>query len=379
MQTDLYKGGCYGSEKPHRRVDHPADYRLSGEDLAVVARGLALFISGRALAKAAFLADLMGSQELLFYWTSERGAAGLITDLIIPEQRTTAGMCVSEGQSVLRASRQARKLGRYIVAAGHSHGRSAVFSSGTDRRLMGELANERVGHSTYLRRKAQGRLAEAAAGPEGQARQLEATFPDAPECTVRLGVARPDVSAQDLTVELVREIQGMTVTFSTHNAYGEHYFPMHRVRICPTCQAREEATRSSDQVTLHVVGPEEITAEEKQALRKEVESKVQRGYLWEGTCRPSTWPATAPVAATLPAGEDTPEPGEVGICGAEATVAADFEVYQRGCRVGRIPAAVVEEAAFRVPALARALGWTEYGQTSQEAGHEPDRSSDQTR
>lgn len=154
----------------------------------------------------------------------------------------------------------------------------------------------------------------------------------------------------------------MTVTFSTHNVRGEHYFPVHRVKLCPACQARDEATRPAEEVALHVVGPQELSADEREALRKEAKSKVQRGYLWDGAPKGHPWDEREPEAGGL-----ADEEGEAGIREVGENAAADFEVYRRGNRVGRIPAALLEEAACRTPALAAALGWNEYAHASQEA------------
>jgi len=358
-------------EEDQRMVQHPAGYLLTQDDEARVIRGTDVFISGRALAKAELICRQLGGSEGMWYWTSEQATPALITDLIIPEQRATAGMCATAGVDVLKVNRLARKQGHRVVAAGHSHGRSGVFSSITDRRLMHYLAAERVGHASVASRAIAGRIRTAepphapgsppaATGPAptnlAPAQVFQVDFPDAATSRVRISTRRSDIAAGDLLVELVSELRALSVTFSTHNADGAHYFPVERARVCPTCGIREEVIHLAREVTLHVVGPRELSAEERAALAKEVKEKVEHGFAWGGKWG-SAW--------TDPEGQgyleyEYGEPCETGYYRAEPGATEDFEIRQRGSLVGRVSGAVLEEAAYKVPALAAALGWAEY-------------------
>ena len=156
--------------------------------------------------------------------------------------------------------------------------------------------------------------------------------------------------------------------FTTHNADGDAYFPVHHVTSCLHCGTRLE-DYSSEDVEVHVVGPEELTEQEESDLVAELKEKAPRGGFfqerWGWGQKQSE--LHQPVA-TYELADENPD------CDRDKAEQrenpSDFFVYRRGDRVGKVGAAVLEEAAYRCPALARALGWDGHDGASQ-AGSAP--------
>ena len=118
----------------------------------------AVFLTGEVLAKAECICQELGAREGLWYYAAPANNPVVCVEIIIPHQTGSSGYCRSDGSDVLKAARIARKRQLTIVGAGHSHGWSGVFSSGTDWAQMAELARERVARITVLKRTVEGQL-----------------------------------------------------------------------------------------------------------------------------------------------------------------------------------------------------------------------------
>ena len=107
----------------------------------------------------------------------------------------------------------------------------------------------------------------------------------------------------------------------------------------------------SEGVRVHVIGAEELSEEEQSELIAELGRKAPRSWRFREQGEWGQSDLQEALAEPEPADAATePEDGD------EAET-AEFVVSRRNERVGSVPAAVLEEAAYRCPALARALGW----------------------
>ncbi len=197
-----------------------------------------------------------------------------------------------------------------------------------------------------------------------------ARFEDLPDTEVHV---RSPVSLEpdDLTVELHRTHRRARSSFWTSTARGSHMVPMLELTNCPDCGARYERRVKAKEVTVHVVGPVELSPEERARLEAEAEQKVVRRYGWYKPARGwagGGWYGSAPGTPGLPA------PAETDVeTAADATESVPaYNVYHDGRRVASIPAAVMEEAAAKCNALAGALGWEEYEEPIDRAEEECD-------
>lgn len=361
-------------------VGQDADYQVTDLDRQEVKAGRTLFFTGGALAKAELICERQGGQEILWYWTALRSTPWVIDDLILPDdQYATSGTCYAAPEVVLTISRQVRRMGRLIMGAGHSHGRLAVFSSLTDLELMSQLAAERVGFASQVRQLAQGAVRkqtvektaadDADASPEAIS-AFEVAFDNNPELRVNLGVAA-DLSEEDVQVELDRIQRHQVSFFTTHNADGDHYFPVHHVTTCAHCGTRLE-DYSAEDVAVHVIGPQILTEEERNDVIAELDEKAPRGgffrerWGWSGS---KTKQAVVFVEADGETENDAVATKEAG-----EKKPADFFLYRHGERVAKVPAVVLEEAAYRCPKLAHVLGWNknEAGEIDAELTRETD-------
>ncbi|OHB85859.1 MAG: hypothetical protein A2V98_22255 [Planctomycetes bacterium RBG_16_64_12] len=344
-------------------LSHADSYQVTREDHEEIQAGRALFFTGKALAKAELICVKQGGLEILWYWTARRSNPWVIDDLILPDdQYATSGTCYASPEVVLAVSRQARRAGRIILGAGHSHGRLAVFSSLTDLELMSQLAAERVGFASQVQHLARGAarkrsLETPGDDPDAASRPgsiFEITFDDNPEVWVTVKT-RVDLSEDDLEVELDRIQRHQVSLFTTHNADGEHYFPVHHVTSCLHCGTRLD-DYSAEDVSVHLIGPQTLSEDEQNDLIAELDEKAPRGgffrerWGWGGSKKKHTFELDE---------ADDKDKGDDSHDDTEAKEPADFFVYRHGQRVGKVPAVVLEEAAYRCPALARALGWSE--------------------
>jgi hypothetical protein len=364
-----------------RLIRHPENYVLSNSDAAAVAEGRAVYLTGNAFAKAVYLSRQTGSTEVFFYWLARRDTPLLITDLVVPEQRVTSASCSVDPSEVLRVNRFARSRGCQIVAAGHSHGTMAVFSSCTDRGQLDQLSREQVGFQSRITTTIAGSVAEEAvalAVPDGEApaalrqaqggpeqgrraaettaqpppapqatRVFEAKFEARPELTVRITTpALPDVKPEALSVELVHDQRRLASSFATFNARGEYLFPIKRSLSCGVCGNLVENSPQDADVSVHVVGPVHLSEGQKKAIAGDVASKVRQGYgyAWSGQGWPYDHDPYPQYSGWRPNESNNDKP-------------TDFAVYRRGTLEGVIPATVLEEAAYHSPELAEALGW----------------------
>ena len=244
---------------------HPSDFKPTPSDTLLALTGQMLFIRGAALAAAEFVCREMGYLEVMWYWVASVSSPFVIERLALPDrQYVTSASCEIPGGEILRVNRRARRTGGTICAAGHSHGNFDTFTSATDHANIDCLANESVGF-------------------RGE------------------GVS--------------------TVLFSTHNARGEHWFPVHVRRRCDSCQAN--ATTVHERPQVHVIGDVEISETEQAELRRQLADSVVNRSVY-----------VSPTA--------TPE---------------NFQVWRHGRMVGSVSAAVLEEAAHVFPVLGKALGW----------------------
>ena len=342
-------------------VAHDADYQITPDDQAAMRAGKALFFTGKALAKADLICAKQAGLEILWYWVARRSSPWVVEDVLLPDhQQATAGTCYASPEMVLAVSRCARRKGWVILGAGHSHGHLGVFSSITDLELMSQLAAERVGFASQAQQAVRASVAKQGEAPTaGDSNEpppvsiFEITFDDNPHVWVTV-TARADLPQDALDAKLHLLHRHQASFFTTHNAEGDRYFPVHHVSACLHCGTRLEDCTSED-VEIHVIGPQELSEDEKNDLIADLEEKAPRGGFFReqwGWGQAEMHPA---VELAEPADPQKPAEAE------PLEAPADFFVYRRGQREGKVPAAVLEEAACRCPALARALGWDEPG------------------
>ena len=132
-------------------------------------------------------------------------------------------------------------------------------------------------------------------------------------------------------------------------------------RSCPTCGEGTETRVPVSSIVVHVLGAVQLAPEEKAELIKEIAERVTVGWgraAWtdresselyypeepgsSGPCEYDHGRTGSSTCPSAPAGEES----ETG-----------FAVCRRGRWVASVPAAVLEEAAAKVSALAAALGW----------------------
>jgi hypothetical protein len=343
-------------------LELPEGYQLTDQDRQAVAEGAAVFLTSKALALAEGLCRLANTREVIWYWISSSQDYPLITGVMIPEQEGSSGHVEADARSVLRASRQARQEGRAIISAGHSHGGMAVFTSLTDRQQLQQLAAERVGFARVVEERLEGQLPPAAPSADGLAQnsaRFDITVPGAPDLKLAL-TAPAGTVAEGATLQVQRARRMDLVTyFSTHNLWGDVHFPAFLTTRCPSCGSRLGEPRLSEEVAVHVIGRRrDLTREERQWLHEEFRRKV-RPYGGHYYSDPSPSyavelattdldAASAPAVPLTPSADDDPAP-------------PNYQLYRRGQFVGTVPPAVLEEAAAKVPALAKILGWTEAG------------------
>lgn len=183
--------------------------------------------------------------------------------------------------------------------------------------------------------------------------RLIARFEDLPDTEVHVRIPA-SLEPDDLTVELHRTYRRARSSFWTSTARGSHMVPMLEMTNCPDCGARYERRIKPTEVTVHVVGPVELSAEERDRLEQEARKKVVRRYGWYKPARGWASGGWAGSPALLP---DRTE-AETEADATESVPA--YNVYRDGRRVASIPAVVMEEAAAKCNALAGALGWEEY-------------------
>ena len=343
------------AQLPHQHsIVHPDDYTVRPEDRTQIHAGTAFFLRGSVLALIARLCRFCRGLECFFYYLASSQDPYVADEILIPQQVVSYGSCVVDGQAVLRAGRQARACGKQVIAAGHSHGFGGVYSSGTDRDQMKELAREAVGYIQETSATVRGTVHRvSSSGARNNGKQTGHVFRadfDGQEGSVQIATERADLAPEDLVV-LREHRQRRTISFfTTSNADGDHYFPAHEVHSCIECGRKQERFIEAENVCVHIVGPVEITADEEQALLDMAEHRIQAtiSYRSTGQCTVSD--------------RDRRLSGDASGTGSSrslvpTTEPAPFAIYRRNAWVASIPAAVLEEAAAKSSRLAIALGW----------------------
>jgi len=342
-------------------VRHGRSYALTDADRREAQAGRAVFITGEALAKAEVICREADASEVFWWWLS--GPDGpLIVDVLVPEQSASSGFCRVEGPDVSKAARAAFGQGRRIVAAGHSHGWSGLFSSRIDKDQMKELVREAVGLVENSRRSVAGKVRRAG-GADGDDGHLAVTFgADQPGINIRIADA-DGAAPQEPKVELDLDSRCVTSTFSTHNRYGTHFFPALRTVRCPSCGIKRLTFIDAGEVVVHVVGPIRLGAEERRQLAEQVRGRVrgrQLAVAWRADEAAEQRP-DVPDRQAAADGEGDGQPDGPP---------ADFQLYRRDRPIADIPAVLLEEAAANTPKLSVVLGWTPAGtQADEEITH----------
>jgi len=187
---------------------------------------------------------------------------------------------------------------------------------------------------------------------------LVMTFEDRPDTALRI---RTNANVQPEDIDAVELIQSHRITrssFWTSTAGRTHMVPMLERSTCPLCGVRAEQRVPPEQIAVHVIGPVTLTAEQEEELEREIASKVRR-YGWGWRCE------RLGQYGRQPDDEQDEEaachdPADVPAADAPDANVPSFELRRNGRRVASIPAQVLEEAASKCSAMAKALGWNEY-------------------
>lgn len=328
-----------------RVVCHRSEYEPTALDRAAVADGLAFLVDGKCLAKVSLACRIMGSNEIMFYYLHREGSP-IVEEVFFPRQRVSPYSCEVAAEDVIQAAREIKRLGFSVFSAGHSHGHSRVFTSQTDRSEEKTLLLEKVARVTEVTERIGGtvREIESAGGPPA----VLASFPGRP-IGVEIAWRKGPVAAEDVEVTLLQTRRRAVSSFSTSNAKGEHLVPGLAVTTCPVCGTSTEEEISPADITVHVIGPVALAPGDREAVRAELEERVTKSWSsgYSGTSY-GRRALPAPAAAT---------PGEQGWD--RPSGPSPFSVWRHGRYVATIEAEVLEEAAAKVPALKRALGWND--------------------
>ena len=343
----------------------PSGYRLTEADRLAVLDGQKLFICGSAVAKAQLLTHLMRSSEIAWYWIADERRTELITDVLLPvEQDVSYGSVKIPPEAVVLANREARRDRMRIVGAGHSHHHMGAWTSRTDEELMDQLSAEGVGYSSTVRTSVKGQLQRRDSprrGPAGQT-WLDATFPAWPHVEATI-IGPPNLNPADLHVQLTMCQPRLFSLFSTSDTQGRYHFPQLCVTRCSLCGSRLEQ-EIIHPATICVIGPVAMTTWERNRFLAEFERRAPRRFVWchAASSRPDALAADPVPAATTMMSVPPPDEFEEKTLGP-----APFSVYRRGELIGEVDAKVLEEAAWTVPALAKALRWIDDAQPESQA------------
>ena len=321
---------------------HDSGYRLSEADQREAAAGRSVFIRGDVLARVEYACRIMGSRELFFYYL-RRPSSLVIENLYFPRQNVSTAHCEVEPSDVIRAGREIRSLGYRVVAAGHSHGFGSCFSSLTDWEQAAQLFFEAVTRDRVERERTSVPCRRVTK-KDGSFR-LRATLPGGgvvAEIAPRKG---DDGGIDRVTFWRIRRVS--MSSFATSNAKGEHIFPALEVSSCPVCGARTERRVDPAEIHIHVIGPVAISESDRETVRRVIKEKVVQS--WSGRPTVVSGGTTYKVEVSS---ADVPTETSVDL-----SPPSPFTVTRYGVEVGSVEAVVLEEAAAKVPALARALGW----------------------
>ena len=284
------------SSLPKRRfrnpvVSLPPDYRLCYSDKASMRFSQSIFIRGSALAAVEAVFRAANPSEVFVYLTAPAEDPRVIDGILIPRQKISAAGCMVEPRDLIRAARKARREGKEIVGASHSHGASfAVCTSFTDSEQMRTFADEGVGWRWPIRRLRTGVVRESgeAAPGDSTGRVYEVEFPDQPDLCGRI-TSGSELDADDLRVEIFFEQYRTVSCFATGNGKGdEHLFPLLVRHTCHQCGGLAEREIKPHEIRVHVLGEVEITEEEEARIGALVAERAKRGYTgWGGNLKQS--------------------------------------------------------------------------------------------
>jgi len=334
-------------------VCHSAEYKLTAEDHAAVQKGNAVYLTGEVLAQVEFICRELGSQEALWYYLANADDPHVIRDLIIPVQESNFAYCEVEGSDVIRVARQARKLKCKVVGAGHSHGRGSLFSSGTDRHQMSNLAEEHVGRISWYIRNLENTNVRSLSNGNSDTQVFEVDLDKQGLLSIRFrknGNDSQHLTCENLDIKLRQKRCRIISLFSTHNYWQKHFFPLLNSDFCPACGSRREVYIDAENLEVHIVGPVKISKAKKRSLRQELKEKVQSRALGQY-------------------GEDDVDSGlesidhdyDFGFADMEnedeeeGSKAQPFTVYHEGCLVAKIPWDIMKKATSQSGVLAEAF------------------------
>ncbi len=333
------KGARWSARFPEQPVSfHEIGYEPTQEDRAAVDQGKRVFLTGRVLALVEMVCALMGTIEVIYYFLVRKPGV-VIEELYVPEQWCSPCFCEVPAETVIRSGREIRRRGFAVFSAGHSHGASAVFTSQTDRNQERTLLLESVARVASITEPVEGNITESV-GRDGEG-VLRAAAVDG-SIAVEIASRRGPLRAKDVSVRLYRSWQRSLSSFATSNSSGEHMVPGLSVTTCPVCRHREEREIPASEVEVHVIGPMELSEEEKEAVAAEVDEKVSVvwGYAASGQVYVNRIAGGAGTGASVQIA--APDP---------------FVVSRHGQKVATVDASVLEKAAALNPELNRALGW----------------------
>jgi len=319
-----------------------------------------------ALEKADQIVRYMVETEVAWFWISPANNPLLIEDILFPERQYVTGCHVEiPAESVSAGNREARRRGMVITGEGHSHNRMPSYSSSTDVSQMDRLSTEGVGFRFELRKSLTGTIERVAPPASSDAERqsvlstLRVSFQELP--TLKASISLPAGASPEeferVGVQLHLSQRRLLSFFSTHNIHRSLHFPLFEVIRCACCGART-AERLFYPDTICILGPVALCASERRALLSDLERRAPHRGFWRIAESEKADPPelkTSDVTSAGIAEENT----DVSNAGGDTAAPMPFEVYRRGERVAVVDAKVLEEAAWRLPDLAIALGWTD--------------------
>jgi len=328
-------------------LTQPAGFSPTGPDRQAAAKGRMVFFSGRVIAIVEAIIAYMRHWEAIWYYLTPSGdPVATATDVIIPRQEVTSASCTVDPREVLRCARLAERRGGRIGFPGHGHGSNFLGTSGQDWRQLESQCCEGLGLTTKVCKTTAGEVRPVADETHGGA-LYEVGFGANVKETVRIATGS---AVEGMAVELCESQRSILTYFTTSNQSQGHLVAGLEAVRCSKCGASVYRRIPPEEITVCVVGPIEITDEQREAIHAELAEKVTSGY-WEFN-RPqqaiddhASWqPAVAgPVVA---------QDGQ------------DYELWRGNTRIATITPACLEESAAKCESLSQQLGWS----TSQAQG-----------
>ena len=352
----------------NRLIQHPADHQLTDEDRAKVERGDMLVFTGKGIAKEEVACDELGHNEGFWYYIGSSADPYILTDIHIPRQTVTSAHCSVSAHDVLRAARDVDNADCVIVGGSHSHGHADVFSSSIDHQQSEEMAREGAGYCTTSHHVHHGEIQSAEPNEHDvESPVVHVAFSSLNgDIQVELRSKQP-LDAADMDVRLLQKVNRTVTFFGTCNARGHHFLPTIVRSACGSCAAASEKKKMSG-VEVVIIGPVECSAEEERAVRETVRERVHVAG-WGGWYGQQVF--TQP-SIFQDQGEPVQQPQQTLLPQTSAAAVPEpYAIHQYGRLVGRLSPELLEEAAFKVPQIADALGW----ETVEPGGPEPGEST----